>query len=493
MSLTVSQNLFIEDSPPINVTQCGEDGLSAISLQLLFNTATDGIIGVSATFGWRCQLSSIAFSTLSRVIVVNVCAALPKDKAKQQQILRGRRLLQERILLSPHFQKYAFRMDQIATALYLDLSLHIDDAVDMLSVVIKNSRRSLQALMDAMGGETTLYRENVKALFFGLEKNPTLSVALRAWAACRAATVPHMSSRFLRIPRINTREFPRAHLAVLAKISRDAERLEALKPTSVKNDVADQFTAKEGGVNLMCSRFSTRIRTSSNQVLHIEMKGDEAATNVTGRARQVVGRSARVVLNGPVTGDKIVSVTTVGKEDPTYAESHREDVILKTLQNSTMLLSQPFFKSVWLPEERPLWPVPTEEPIDPLVYFPGRALNPSQEDAVQKILSTSNEDRIVMIQGPPGTGKTTVIAAAVISHDYAGSDRTIWIAAQSNVAVKNIAEKLIKDGFDKFKLLVSKDFHLDWCVFSLHGRCPFCKILQARAPVREVGTTPHSI
>ncbi|KIJ13465.1 hypothetical protein PAXINDRAFT_27455, partial [Paxillus involutus ATCC 200175] len=42
------------------------------------------------------------------------------------------------------------------------------------------------------------------------------------------------------------------------------------------------------------------------------------------------------------------------------------------------------------------------------------------------------------------------------------SNRTIWIAAQSNVAVKNIAEKLIKEGFDKFKLLVSKDFHLDW-------------------------------
>ncbi|KAF9243391.1 P-loop containing nucleoside triphosphate hydrolase protein [Melanogaster broomeanus] len=67
-----------------------------------------------------------------------------------------------------------------------------------------------------------------------------------------------------------------------------------------------------------------------------------------------------------------------------------------------------------------------------------------------------------MIQGPPGTGKTTVIAAAVISHDHARSDRAIWIAAHSNVAVKNIARKLINEGFDKFKLLVSKDFHFDW-------------------------------
>ncbi|KAI6155124.1 AAA domain-containing protein, partial [Pisolithus tinctorius] len=40
--------------------------------------------------------------------------------------------------------------------------------------------------------------------------------------------------------------------------------------------------------------------------------------------------------------------------------------------------------------------------------------------------------------------------------------RTIWIAAQSNVAVKNVAEKFDKIGFHDFKLLVSLEFHFDW-------------------------------
>jgi hypothetical protein len=40
----------------------------------------------------------------------------------------------------------------------------------------------------------------------------------------------------------------------------------------------------------------------------------------------------------------------------------------------------------------------------------------------------------------------------------------IRIVAQSNVAVKNVAEKLIRVGFNGFKLLVSKDFHFDWSV-----------------------------
>ena len=38
----------------------------------------------------------------------------------------------------------------------------------------------------------------------------------------------------------------------------------------------------------------------------------------------------------------------------------------------------------------------------------------------------------------------------------------IWLVAQSNVAVKNIAEKLASSDFVEFKILVSKDFHFDW-------------------------------
>ena len=45
---------------------------------------------------------------------------------------------------------------------------------------------------------------------------------------------------------------------------------------------------------------------------------------------------------------------------------------------------------------------------------------------------------------------------------------TVWIVAQSNVAVKNVAEKLVKVGIHQFKLIVSREFHFDWQVFSNH-------------------------
>ena len=55
-----------------------------------------------------------------------------------------------------------------------------------------------------------------------------------------------------------------------------------------------------------------------------------------------------------------------------------------------------------------------------------------------------------------------MIAAVVHSKVAEDPSNTVWVIAQSNVAVKNVAEKLVDSGFLDFKLLVSRDFHFDW-------------------------------
>ncbi|KAF8554478.1 P-loop containing nucleoside triphosphate hydrolase protein [Imleria badia] len=448
------------------VVKCIDDAVTMRHIQPLLD-ATDRVLGVSATYGKQCQLSSIAFATLSRVLVVTIPARhvpQPKDAGKRRRVAKSRGLIEDHLLLNPKFQKYAFKMDQFAVSLYLDLSVRINDTVDMLSVG-NAGRQSLQALMTAMGGETHLQRNNVQSLFFNTSKSSTIdaatNVALEAWGACRAATLPHMSSRFMSLPRIETKAFPKAHLDAVASICRHAERLDALKPSTAKNDVADRFTMKKGVINLVCGRFSTRIKHSTSQVIQIEIEGKEATSQVMGRTRKVNGRSARINVNGPVQGEKILSVTTIGKDNPTFSESTRRGIILETLQQKTTILLNPFFQTLWLPKERPVWPK-SKGQRGALSVHSSRDLNASQHAAVRRILSDKDNDRLVMIQGPPGTGKTTVIAASVISHDHANSGQSIWVAAQSNVAVKNIAEKFIKDGFHGFRLLVSWDFHYEW-------------------------------
>lgn len=104
-----------------------------------------------------------------------------------------------------------------------------------------------------------------------------------------------------------------------------------------------------------------------------------------------------------------------------------------------------------------MWTARLGSAAAPTIYFPHKQLNASQAAAVRAILSRGDKERVVVVQGPPGTGKTTVIAAAVMSILSAAEDveRTVWVVAQSNVAVKNIAEKLADVDVD-FTLLVSK-------------------------------------
>jgi len=61
--------------------------------------------------------------------------------------------------------------------------------------------------------------------------------------------------------------------------------------------------------------------------------------------------------------------------------------------------------------------------------------------------------------GPPGTGKTTTIAAAAAI--WVSRKLPCWIIAQSNVGVKNIAEKLFQKDVD-FRLVVSQEFYFEW-------------------------------
>ncbi|KAI6024771.1 P-loop containing nucleoside triphosphate hydrolase protein [Pisolithus microcarpus] len=459
---TVTPNLFLECSPQVVFETALDDSLDAGHLRPFLDTVmSEGAIGVSASYRLNCQLSAIAFSSSSRALVVQLTkggSSLSNKRSKRKKLMQARSLLQQQILCNENHQKYAFKMDRIAVALYLDMGLRIDGAVDMLSVS-SDGRQSLEALMKAMGGESTLRKSNVAANDSDSISHPDL--VQQAWAACQAAILPHMAGPFHAVRRIRTNTMQENHMAALAKICRDGERSESIKPHTMKNDVMKDIKAKKGEVTLTCNRYSTRVKKSTQQFLQIETRN---GVQVKGRAVRVEGRQAQVLLSGSLRGGEIKSVTTVGKADLTSAEACREAAILAALKGAPLLFLQPFFKVIWLPKNPPSWPLTTLAKSKIPICCPKLQLNTSQKRAIEKILSASDENRVVLIQGPPGTGKTTVITAAVTSiiSCSAASRRTIWIAAQSNVAVKNVAEKFDKIDFRDFKLLVSMEFHFDW-------------------------------
>jgi primosomal protein N' len=212
--------------------------------------------------------------------------------------------------------------------------------------------------------------------------------------------------------------------------------------------------------------FNTFSLIFSFQKVRVTLAHDSSASySLPGGAAQVRGKSAHIDVEHNLEGKSITAITTFGKEAPTQAEADRWLSILSMLQGVLPLLDNHWMRAIWLPSQPVNWPesftLPPDSPAIEIQEHSDAPLNESQHTAITRMLSSSLDTRLTLVRGPPGTGKTTVIATYVLSAIQAGQ-RGIWLMAQSNVAVKNIAEKLAKLGFLNFKLLVSKEFHFEW-------------------------------
>ncbi|KAF9456616.1 P-loop containing nucleoside triphosphate hydrolase protein [Collybia nuda] len=425
-SFGLAQQVFKAEHSLIRVDVYHESSLTFSVLNAFLATITDSAIGIAPSYGPKCIIDTIAFSTTTHILVIKLSKA---RQSKKKSIQTARNLLHDLILCDPKRTKYAFQMDRLAAALHFDLDLRINQAVDLLSAKrTSTDRHSLAGLLEVLRCESNLNKAQVTALFKGGEASdtPTRITATQAWAAYQASHLDSMSKRLGRIAKINTDTIGETVLGVLAKTARDANRLITLKPTRVKNEVDGTFNRSKANVEL---------------VIEIQTSCKGKVTTLVGQSKRINGRAATIVLKNPLLDGKICSVTTIGREVMTSAETMREDVILKSLQELGTV---------------PLPPVPID-------FSSAKTLNRSQVFAVNAILSNNDTNRITLIHGPPGTGKTTIIAAAVTSFMISSShDHTLWLVAQSNVAVKNIAEKLAIVDFFDFKILVSKDFHFDY-------------------------------
>ncbi|MBP5714880.1 MAG: AAA family ATPase [Prevotella sp.] len=79
------------------------------------------------------------------------------------------------------------------------------------------------------------------------------------------------------------------------------------------------------------------------------------------------------------------------------------------------------------------------------LHFP--YLNPTQEDAVNKVLRAKD---VAIVHGPPGTGKTTTLVEAI--YETLRRESQVLVCAQSNLAVDWISEKLVDRGVNVLRI-----------------------------------------
>ncbi|KAK0500409.1 P-loop containing nucleoside triphosphate hydrolase protein, partial [Armillaria luteobubalina] len=272
-------------------------------------------------------------------------------------------------------------------------------------------------------------------------------------------------------------------LNTLARASEDSRRVGYLRPTATNHQFSDaqgsSLNLDGRSIDARSSAYKDKFRGSQDVITTFTTASGEQFRR-RGQVANVTGRTATLTFDGSVLNKSVHSITSKGRDGLTLAEAKRDGVIRHTLQGDlTVFQDNPWIHNILLhcdsldsdtdhdlewpkdwfpPSNRPNGQMRTIMPPPDSGHLARQHLNDSQQLALDHMLSS---DPITLIQGPPGTGKTSVIAAFVHCALAEGKSG-IWLIAQSNVAVKNIAEKLIKTNFRDWKILVSEDFRNEW-------------------------------
>ena len=200
-TFTIQQDIFIDYHPAISVTSCREDVLTLQQLGTFLKTA-NGHIGVAPVYDEKCCLSKLAMATACHVLLItfspNTATTLKKSK---KTVVR---LALESLFSHPDVTVYAFKMNYVAVALFLNHGIRLAAGKHLLSV---STRRQLDGLLETLGERrVALDKTNIINLFRNEESSANLpkTTALQAWAAYQAATMPETCGPVLEIPVINT-------------------------------------------------------------------------------------------------------------------------------------------------------------------------------------------------------------------------------------------------------------------------------------------------
>ena len=187
---TIRQEFYKAPFPSITLEHLPLTSLTIESVSDLIATLSGGKrLGVAASYGEKCSLDALAFSTGTRVLLITMDAA-------SRSATVHKRILKNNLLCKGSLEKHGFFMERLAAALYLDLSLQIQNAFDITSDGDRRgSLAAYKGVLEQARAQDLLDESAVKRIF--AEQRFTVSrrnvFALRAWASYIAVkALPNM-------------------------------------------------------------------------------------------------------------------------------------------------------------------------------------------------------------------------------------------------------------------------------------------------------------
>jgi hypothetical protein len=176
---TIAQNFYKAPLPHITLEFVELASLTSKSVSRLVTTLGEGTrLGIAASYGEKCVLETLAFSTAIRVLFIMV-------RGDTVGASRQKKILREELLCNVSLEKHGFFMERIAASLYLDLGLYIRNAFDIASAGDK--RGSMAAYKGVLVRAQTLLSLNERVVERTFAEQPFIlsridDFALRAWA-----------------------------------------------------------------------------------------------------------------------------------------------------------------------------------------------------------------------------------------------------------------------------------------------------------------------
>ncbi|KAJ7767924.1 P-loop containing nucleoside triphosphate hydrolase protein, partial [Mycena maculata] len=436
--MSISQDLLPRIPRDISVTRVSVENASSLIIRPLMVLPH---VGISTQLSNDGRLKRLALATCDAVLLISV-----NSKAQSFMKMRGTALA-ELLLGGPVF--VGFGIAHIALQIHRDIRCHFNNAIDLGTLCSLSTREpwTPSKLVGTRLSPTASFLKIDQLWYGGGDESSEREVALQAWISVMLAEP--CATRIAVSVKVNTKNLtPEAHLIL------QADALAAHKPKETPNDFICGVLTTEG-MKLHNARYQNRVRRSHQVLIMTNTSGQE----FPGRADGAQGRVTDIKFHSAALTGELAAVRVIGKEELTNSEKARDEFILLALCGELKVTDARFIRLLWFlgPEQRRELTAPATLPtIDTRVS----GLNASQMRTLAKMISNMP---IVISQGkcvrPPGTGKTRTISAAAAVWENNGIPA--WIVAQSNVAVKNIAEKLAEFNI-AFKIIVSKEFYVEW-------------------------------
>lgn len=181
---------------------------------IAMHTFSGSLVGMASTQGSQGVLTHIAFTTSTHVLCVRLSRSIPstgkktRSKGQSSPLVRSREVL-GKVLADEKIRKVAFDMHRLALGLYHDYGLTIARAIDA-QTTHTDSRQSLATYVSLLGGEAIVNKAVVADAFMGkgMEAGSIENLALRAWAACKAALLANENHKLQCSPPMNATDIP---------------------------------------------------------------------------------------------------------------------------------------------------------------------------------------------------------------------------------------------------------------------------------------------